>query len=68
VIYPQPRGHTLRATGELFGQSRTALNPFRSLAYIRMYGKVSRSFFLFYIDHIVVAICRFVELQLHRDS
>jgi hypothetical protein len=28
-----------------------------------MYGKVPRSFFLFYIDHIVVAIFRFVELQ-----
>ena len=33
-----------------------------------MYGKVSRSFLLFYIDHIVVAIYQFVELQLHRDS
>jgi hypothetical protein len=42
----------------------TALNPFRSLPYIRMYGKVSRSFFLsslFYIDHVMTTICQFIE-------
>jgi hypothetical protein len=46
----------------------TALNPFRSLPYIRMYGKVSRSFFLFYVDHIVDTICQFMEVQPHRGS
>ena len=59
----------LEAVGAILSaRAGTALNPFRSLPYIRMYGKVSRSFFLVYIDHIVVAICRFVELQLRRDS
>jgi hypothetical protein len=46
----------------------TALNLFRSLPYILMYGKVSRPFFLFWIGHIVAAIRQFVEVQLHRGS
>jgi hypothetical protein len=33
----------------------TALNPFGSLPYIRMYGKVPESFFLSYIGHIMAA-------------
>jgi hypothetical protein len=52
-------------------ETGTALNPFRSLPYIRMCGKVSRSFFpffLFYIDQVVATICQFVEIQLHRGG
>jgi hypothetical protein len=52
-------------------ETGTTLNPFRSLPYIGMYGKVSMSFFLFflfYIDHVVVTICQFVEIQLHRGG
>jgi hypothetical protein len=50
----------------LSAETGTALN-FRSLTYIRMYCKMSRSFFLFYIDHIVATICQFVEFQLQRQ-
>jgi hypothetical protein len=42
-------------------EMRTALNPFRSLPYIRMYGKIPRSFFLscmLRIDRVSVAIRR----------
>jgi hypothetical protein len=42
-------------------EMRTALNPFRSLPYIRMYGKMPRSFFLscmLRIDRVSVAIRR----------
>jgi hypothetical protein len=46
------------------GDIGRALNSFRSLPYIRMYGKVSRPFFLSNIDHIVTAIRQFAEVQL----
>lgn len=51
---------------QLSAKTGTALNPF--LPYIGMHGKVSRSFFLFSIDHIVATICQFVEIHLHRPS
>jgi hypothetical protein len=37
-----------------------------SLPHFRMYGKVSGSFFLFHVGHIVATICQFVEVQLHK--
>jgi hypothetical protein len=46
----------------------TALNPFRGLPYIRMYGKVPRSFFLSYIGYIMAAIRQFIEVQPHKGS
>jgi hypothetical protein len=55
----------------LSAEAGTALNPFRSLPYIGMYGKVSRSFslsFPFYIDHGVAATYQFVEIRRHRGS
>jgi hypothetical protein len=57
-----------RGKGLFSAEIGTALSPFRSLPYIRMYGKVSKPFFLIYIDHIVTAICQFVEVQLYRGS
>jgi hypothetical protein len=54
---------------QLSAEAGTALNPFRSLPYIGMYGKVPRSFFpsfLFYIGHGVAAICQFVEIRTPR--
>jgi hypothetical protein len=53
----------------LLAEIETDLNL--GLPYIRMYGKVSRSFFLFFlfhIDHIVATICQFVGVQLRRGS
>ena len=60
--------HAGRAHEQLSVEAGTALNPFRGLPYIRMYGKVSTSFSWFYIDHVMAAICQFVEIQLHQGS
>jgi hypothetical protein len=51
---------------QLSAKTETTLNPFRSVPCIGMHGKVSRSFCLFPIDHIVATICQFVEIHLHR--
>jgi hypothetical protein len=62
-------GQILKRWDEMMSaEMGTALNPFRSLPYIRMYGKVPGSFFLSCIGHIMAAIRPFVEFKPHRGS